>query len=78
MPAGAVEPLVAAMADALAADTSELERMGRAGALRVAERHNVDHEGKKLADLIAAVVQSQSAGAPVSPQSLSVPAMAAR
>ena len=53
VPAGAVEPLVAAMAAALTADTTELEAMGRAGAARVAERHNVDNEAKKLAELIA-------------------------
>jgi colanic acid/amylovoran biosynthesis glycosyltransferase len=53
VPAGAVEPLVAAMAAAVSADPAELEAMGRAGAARVAERHNVDIEVKKLADLIA-------------------------
>ena len=53
VPAGAVEPLVAAMAAALTADPAELEAMGRAGAARVAERHNVAIEVKKLADLIS-------------------------
>ena len=53
VPAGAVEPLVAAMAAALTADTADLEAMGRAGAARVAERHNVNIEAKKLAELIA-------------------------
>jgi colanic acid/amylovoran biosynthesis glycosyltransferase len=53
VPAGAVEPLVAAMAAALTADPAELEAMGRAGAAQVAERHNVDVEVRKLADLIA-------------------------
>ena len=53
VPAGAVEPLAAAMAAALTAETVELETMGRAGAARVAERHNVNNEAKKLAELIA-------------------------
>ncbi len=53
VPAGAVEPLAAAMAAALTADTAELRAMGRAGADRVAERHDVTTEAKKLADLIA-------------------------
>ena len=53
VPAGAVEPLAAAMAAALTADTVDLRAMGRAGAARVAERHDVDNEAKKLAELIA-------------------------
>jgi colanic acid/amylovoran biosynthesis glycosyltransferase len=53
VPAGAVEPLAAAMAAALAAETVDLEAMGRAGAARVAEQHNVNNEAKKLAELIA-------------------------
>jgi colanic acid/amylovoran biosynthesis glycosyltransferase len=51
VPAGAVEPLAAAMAAALAADTAVLEAMGQAGAARVAEGHNVLIETKKLAGL---------------------------
>ena len=51
VPAGAVEPLLDAMAEALTANTAELEAMGRAGAARVAERHDVAIEVKKLADL---------------------------
>ena len=53
VPAGAVEPLVDAMAEALTADPAELEAMGRAGAARIAERHNVAIETKKLAALFA-------------------------
>jgi colanic acid/amylovoran biosynthesis glycosyltransferase len=53
VPAGAVEPLVDAMAEVLTADTGELEAMGRAGSARIAERHNVAVEVKKLANLIA-------------------------
>ena len=44
VPAGAVEPLAAAMAAVLMADTADLEMMGRAGAARVAERHSIDNE----------------------------------
>ena len=51
VPAGAVEPLVDAMAEALTADPAELERMGHAGAARVAERHNALTEATKLAFL---------------------------
>jgi colanic acid/amylovoran biosynthesis glycosyltransferase len=53
VPAGAVEPLAAAMTAALAAETVDLEAMGRAGAARVVEQHNVKNESKKLAELIA-------------------------
>jgi colanic acid/amylovoran biosynthesis glycosyltransferase len=51
VPAGAVEPLVDAMAEALTADSSDLERMGRAGAASVAEQHDAYTQAKKLADL---------------------------
>jgi glycosyltransferase involved in cell wall biosynthesis len=53
IPAGAVEPLVDAMAEVLSADPAELERMGRAGAARVAEQHDISIEVKKLGSLIA-------------------------
>jgi colanic acid/amylovoran biosynthesis glycosyltransferase len=51
VPAGAVEPLVDAMAEALMADPAQLERMGRAGATLVAEQHDVYTQAKKLAGL---------------------------
>jgi len=51
VPAGAVEPLVEAMNDALTAEPAALERMGRTGAAKVAEQHDVQREAKKLADL---------------------------
>jgi colanic acid/amylovoran biosynthesis glycosyltransferase len=53
VPAGAVEPLVEAMAEALTADPAELEQMGRAGAARIAERHDVHTEARKLAGLFS-------------------------
>jgi glycosyltransferase involved in cell wall biosynthesis len=51
VPAGAVEPLVDAMEQVIKADPELLERMGRAGARRVAEQHNVHTETAKLLDL---------------------------
>jgi colanic acid/amylovoran biosynthesis glycosyltransferase len=53
VPAGAVEPLVEAMAEALAADPDELDRMGRAGAARAVRQHDAAAEAGKLAGLIA-------------------------
>jgi colanic acid/amylovoran biosynthesis glycosyltransferase len=75
VPAGAVEPLVDAMAKALRADTAELEAMGRAAAARVAERHNGVVEVMKLADLIAAPRAIVGHG---KPHTLSSPAMTIR
>ena len=51
VPAGAVEPLVDAMAKALTADRADLERMGRAGASRVAIQHDVAIEVGNLMEL---------------------------
>ena len=51
VPAGAVEPLVEAMASALTLDAATLSRMGRSGARSVAERHNVYTEVAKLVEL---------------------------
>jgi FkbH-like protein len=51
VPAGAVEPLAEAMAEALTTDVAALNRMGRAGAARVAAQHNVTIEAGKLAEL---------------------------
>jgi glycosyltransferase involved in cell wall biosynthesis len=56
VPAGAVEPLVEAMDEALAADPAELLRMGRAGAARATELHDAAAESAKLAALIAGPV----------------------
>jgi colanic acid/amylovoran biosynthesis glycosyltransferase len=53
VPAGAVEPLVDAMAEALAADPAELDRMGRAGAARAGAEHDAAVEAGKLAALFA-------------------------
>lgn len=51
VPAGAVAPLVDAMAAALTAEPAVLEKMGQAGARSIAERHNVRIEAARLLDL---------------------------
>jgi glycosyltransferase involved in cell wall biosynthesis len=53
VPAGAVNPLVDAMAEALSAAPADLERMGRHGAARAGEQHNALAEARKLARLFA-------------------------
>ena len=65
VPAGAVEPLVDAMAEALTADPADLERMGRAGAAIVAQQHDVAAQARKLADLfsrLTAIADSATSG----------------
>ena len=52
VPAGDVEELVAAMVQMLDAPIEQLERMGRAGAERVARDHDIRTEARKLLDLI--------------------------
>jgi colanic acid/amylovoran biosynthesis glycosyltransferase len=54
VPAGAVEPMVNAIAEALTLDPSKLEAMGFIGAAKVAEQHNVDIEAGKLIALFTA------------------------
>jgi glycosyltransferase involved in cell wall biosynthesis len=51
VPPGSAEALTEAMRDALTSPTDRLDRMGRAGAARVAEGHNVMTEARKLAQL---------------------------
>ena len=53
VPAGSVEALVEAMRTALLTPVAELERLGRAGSARAAERHDGTVEIVKLATLIA-------------------------
>lgn len=48
VPAGAVEPLADALAAVLRAPVGELERMGRAGAALVAERHDPAAQARRL------------------------------
>jgi colanic acid/amylovoran biosynthesis glycosyltransferase len=52
VPAGDIDQLAAAMAAMLDAPTEVLERMGRAGAARVARDHDVRIEARKLRELI--------------------------
>jgi glycosyltransferase involved in cell wall biosynthesis len=52
VPAGSVEALVEAMRDVLLSSTTDLERLGRAGAARAAQRHDGNIEMAKLAALI--------------------------
>lgn len=49
VPAGSVEALAGAMDEALDAPPEILERMGRAGAARVAERHDASRSARELA-----------------------------
>jgi glycosyltransferase involved in cell wall biosynthesis len=51
VPPGSVDALADAMRDALTAPQDELDRMGRAGAARVVERHDVSVEVRKQAAL---------------------------
>jgi colanic acid/amylovoran biosynthesis glycosyltransferase len=56
-PAGSVDELAAAMRECLEAPASEIARMGLKARARVAERHNIDNEAKKLAELFHAAVK---------------------
>ena len=53
-PAGAVEELTAALADCLAQPPEVMRRMGEAAYSRVLERHAIDTEAAKLAELFRA------------------------
>ena len=53
-PAGAVDELAAALEDCLAQPAEVLQRMGEAAYQRVLERHDIDTEAAKLADLFKA------------------------
>jgi colanic acid/amylovoran biosynthesis glycosyltransferase len=58
IPAGAIEPLVDVMAEVLTADPAELERMGRAGAARVGEQHNISTQAETLASLFRCAISN--------------------
>lgn len=61
VPPGSVEALTAAMRTVLQLPVEKLEQMGRAGAKRVAQRHNAAIEASKLAALFrSSVEQSQN------------------
>jgi colanic acid/amylovoran biosynthesis glycosyltransferase len=55
IPAGARDPLVAAIKEALDTPAAQLATMGRAGATAVAERHDVNREAAKLAKMFRAL-----------------------
>jgi glycosyltransferase involved in cell wall biosynthesis len=63
VPAGNVEALAEAMADALSAPAADLARRGDAGRERVLARHAVQTEAAKLQALIAAASGSAAASA---------------
>ncbi len=50
-PAGSVDDLEAAMEDCLSKSPAELKKMGDAGYIRVMERHSIETEASKLAEL---------------------------
>ena len=50
-PAGSIDELAASVEDFLSKPLDELQRMGNAGYLRLVERHSIDTEVAKLADL---------------------------
>jgi len=54
VPAGSVEAAARAMEAALAVSPAKLAEMGQAGALAVAERHDVRKEAAKLLDIFRA------------------------
>jgi colanic acid/amylovoran biosynthesis glycosyltransferase len=63
-PAGSLDELAAAMEDCLSKSVEEIRRMGDAGYNRVMERHSIDIEAAKLAELFrlpAEVASSASA-----------------
>ena len=63
VPAGSIDELSAAIRELLAAPTSQLERMGDAGAARVAERHDSRKEAARLGELFEQAVRAEAAGA---------------
>jgi glycosyltransferase involved in cell wall biosynthesis len=63
-PAGSLDELAAAMEDCLSRPAAEIQRMGNAAYERVIERHSIDVEAAKLADLFhssASVASTESA-----------------
>jgi glycosyltransferase involved in cell wall biosynthesis len=58
VPAGDIEALTFAMAEALTAPTEKLEQMGRIGLERVAKLHDASMNGKALNDLFKSVIPS--------------------
>ncbi|VVC83688.1 glycosyltransferase family 4 protein [Sideroxydans sp. CL21] len=59
-PAGSVNELAAALEDCLSKSPDELKKMGDSGFHRVVERHSIDTEAAKLAELFRASSQQYS------------------
>ena len=57
VPAGDPESLARAMEEAIGAPRRQLERLGRQGTARVAERHDIRREAARLAELMVAQVR---------------------
>jgi colanic acid/amylovoran biosynthesis glycosyltransferase len=64
VPPGSVEALASALREALDAPVERLERMGRAGAQRVAERHDAAAEAARLVTLFRQVAAPPSRSRP--------------
>jgi glycosyltransferase involved in cell wall biosynthesis len=62
VPAGAVDELARAMKEILSASVEALRAMGRAGARRVAERHDACVEARRLGRLFRALVGDEQLG----------------
>jgi colanic acid/amylovoran biosynthesis glycosyltransferase len=60
VPPGSAKILAIAMRAALEAPLEKLEEMGKAGAQRVAQQHNIDLEAKKLVALFQQAIQQSS------------------
>jgi glycosyltransferase involved in cell wall biosynthesis len=73
VPPGSVEALTAAMRAALQLPVEKLEQMGRAGAERVAQRHDAALEASKLAVLFSSDIEKLQNQAINAPQSASIP-----
>jgi glycosyltransferase involved in cell wall biosynthesis len=73
VPPGSVEALTAAMRAALQLPVEKLEQMGRAGAERVAQRHDAALEASKLAVLFSSDIEKLQNQAINVPQSASIP-----
>jgi len=59
VPPGSVEALASVMREALCLPPARLEQMGRAGAERVARRHDVRTNARTLAELLRASIESE-------------------
>lgn len=68
IPPGSIEELVIALRQALQTPITQLEQMGKAGADRVAQQHNVITEANKLMNLFRGYLSLHDAPNPVQPE----------